>query len=163
METTTSIATDRMVPFRTREHLGALPTLAPISVPVQGTTVSVAGVTDAARGTGFRALSLVPTMLSRLLVPDAGPGASAPSGAGFAGAAVDALRTFDAILIGGGSAGTACGMVKPRPSACCAPAARFPLPRAASLQSARRPKSSRRRERGWRTSSGRASRPRPRR
>ncbi|VXB76401.1 AMP-binding protein [Citricoccus sp. K5] len=53
------------------------------------------------RGTGFRALSLVPTMLSRLLVPDAGPGASAPSGAGFAGAAVDALRTFDAILIGG--------------------------------------------------------------
>ncbi|MFB9071888.1 AMP-binding protein [Citricoccus parietis] len=53
------------------------------------------------RGTGFRALSLVPTMLSRLLVPDAGPGASSPSGAGFAGAAVDALRTFDAILIGG--------------------------------------------------------------
>lgn len=53
------------------------------------------------RGTGFRALSLVPTMLSRLLVPDAGPGASGTSGAGFAGAAVDALRTFDAILIGG--------------------------------------------------------------
>lgn len=53
------------------------------------------------RGTGFRAVSLVPTMLSRLLVPDAGPGASNPSGAGFAGAAVDALRTFDAILIGG--------------------------------------------------------------
>ncbi|MGW9550054.1 AMP-binding protein [Citricoccus zhacaiensis] len=53
------------------------------------------------RGTGFRALSLVPTMLSRLLVPDAGRGASSTSGAGFAGAAVDALRTFDAILIGG--------------------------------------------------------------
>ncbi|GAA1130256.1 AMP-binding protein [Citricoccus alkalitolerans] len=58
------------------------------------------------RGTGFRALSLVPTMLSRLLVPDAGTGASGragvgPAGAGFAGAAVDALRTFDAILIGG--------------------------------------------------------------
>lgn len=62
METTTSIATDRMVPFRTREHQGALPTLAPISVPVQGTTVSVAGVTDAARGTGFRAdAAIVPT------------------------------------------------------------------------------------------------------
>ncbi|NUL46048.1 AMP-binding protein [Cellulosimicrobium funkei] len=58
------------------------------------------------RGTGFRALSLVPTMLSRLLVPDAGTGASGragagPAGAGFAGAALDALRTFDAILIGG--------------------------------------------------------------
>ncbi|REE03984.1 AMP-binding protein [Citricoccus nitrophenolicus] len=50
------------------------------------------------RGTGFRALSLVPTMLSRLLVPNAGPGTL---GAGFAGSAVDALRTFDAILIGG--------------------------------------------------------------
>jgi O-succinylbenzoic acid--CoA ligase len=68
------------------------------------------------RGTGFRALSLVPTMLSRLLVPAAGPDASGRAGdesagagfagagfagAGFAGAAVDALRTFDAILIGG--------------------------------------------------------------
>ena len=62
METTTSIATDRMVPFRTREHQGALPTLAPISVPVQGTTVSVAGTTDAARGTGFRTdAAFVPT------------------------------------------------------------------------------------------------------
>lgn len=65
----------------------------------------VAAVDRMERGTGFRALSLVPTMLARLLVPDtAGPGtsgASGTSGAGFAGAAVDALRTFDAILIGG--------------------------------------------------------------
>ena len=55
METTKSIATDQMVPFRTREHQGALPTLAPISVPVQGTTVPAAGQTDAVRGAGFRA------------------------------------------------------------------------------------------------------------
>ena len=62
METTKSIATDHMVPLRTREHQGALPTLAPISVPVQGTTVSVAGTTDAARGTGFRTdAAFVPT------------------------------------------------------------------------------------------------------
>ncbi|MDI3331230.1 MAG: AMP-binding protein [Micrococcus sp.] len=40
------------------------------------------------RGTGFRAVSLVPTQLARLLAPDAGP-------------AVDALRTFDAVLVGG--------------------------------------------------------------
>jgi o-succinylbenzoate---CoA ligase len=61
------------------------------------------------RGTGFRALSLVPTMLSRLLLPDTAPGAgpnagpiaSGTPGTGFAGAAVDALRTFDAILVGG--------------------------------------------------------------
>jgi O-succinylbenzoic acid--CoA ligase len=40
------------------------------------------------RGTGFRAVSLVPTQLARLLAPDAGP-------------AVDALRSFDAVLVGG--------------------------------------------------------------
>jgi o-succinylbenzoate---CoA ligase len=40
------------------------------------------------RGTGFRAVSLVPTQLARLLAPDAGP-------------ALDALRTFDAVLVGG--------------------------------------------------------------
>ena len=55
METTKSIATDYTVPFRTREHLGALPTLAPISVPVQGISVSAAGMTVAAAGAGFRA------------------------------------------------------------------------------------------------------------
>ena len=44
METTKSIATDYAVPFRTREHQGALPTLAPISVPVQGISVSAAGM-----------------------------------------------------------------------------------------------------------------------
>lgn len=54
METTKSIVTDYTVPFRTREHLGALPTLAPISVPVQGTGVSVAGA-GAPIGAGVRA------------------------------------------------------------------------------------------------------------
>lgn len=62
MEITKSIATDHMVPFRTREHQGALPTLAPTSVPVQGITVSAAGTTDAACGTRFRAdAAFVPT------------------------------------------------------------------------------------------------------
>lgn len=41
------------------------------------------------RGTGFRAVSLVPTQLARLLAP----GADGP--------ALDALRTFDAVLVGG--------------------------------------------------------------
>ncbi|KGN39620.1 hypothetical protein [Knoellia subterranea] len=54
METTKSIATDYAVPFRTREHLGALPTLAPIAVPVQGISVSAAGM-GAPIGTGVRA------------------------------------------------------------------------------------------------------------
>ena len=53
METTKSIATDYDVPFRTREHQGALPTLAPISGPVQGTSVSAAG-TGAPIGAGVR-------------------------------------------------------------------------------------------------------------
>ncbi|PRY62979.1 hypothetical protein BCF74_103188 [Knoellia remsis] len=48
MESTKSIATDYTVPFRTREHQGALPTLAPIAVPVQGTGVSAAGMKAAA-------------------------------------------------------------------------------------------------------------------
>ena len=55
MEITKSIATDRFVPFRTREHQGALPTLAATNVPVQGTSVPAAGMTVAARGTGLRA------------------------------------------------------------------------------------------------------------
>ncbi|MEO7269939.1 MAG: hypothetical protein ABIW49_12105 [Knoellia sp.] len=55
METTKSIATDYTVPFRTRERLGALPTLAPVTVPVQGTTVSAAGMDFAAFGAGVRA------------------------------------------------------------------------------------------------------------
>lgn len=54
METTKSIVTDLAVPFRTREHQGALPTLAPISVPVQGTGVSAAGM-GAPVGAGVRA------------------------------------------------------------------------------------------------------------
>lgn len=43
------------------------------------------------RGTGFRAVSLVPTQLARLLSPEAGPDRLA----------LDALRTFDAVLVGG--------------------------------------------------------------
>lgn len=54
METTKSIATDHTVPFRTRERQGALPTLAPICVPVQGTSVSAAGM-GAPIGAGVRA------------------------------------------------------------------------------------------------------------
>ncbi len=62
MDIMKSIATDHMVPFRTRELQGALPTLAPICVPVQGTTVSAAGQTAALRGAGFRAdAAFVPT------------------------------------------------------------------------------------------------------
>lgn len=56
MDTTKSIATDYTVPFRTRERLGALPTLAPISVPVQGISVPAAGMANpAVFGAGFRA------------------------------------------------------------------------------------------------------------
>ena len=54
METTKSIATDYTVPFRTRERQGALPTLAPTNVPVQGISVSAAGM-GAPIGTGVRA------------------------------------------------------------------------------------------------------------
>lgn len=43
------------------------------------------------RGSGFRAVSLVPTQLARLLMPGTGAGRLA----------VDALRTFDAVLVGG--------------------------------------------------------------
>ena len=43
MDIMKSIATDITVPFRTRERQGALPTLAPTSVPVQGISVSAAG------------------------------------------------------------------------------------------------------------------------
>ncbi|HEY4615841.1 MAG TPA: AMP-binding protein [Citricoccus sp.] len=43
------------------------------------------------RGSGFRAVSLVPTQLARLLTPGTGAGRLA----------VDALRTFDAVLVGG--------------------------------------------------------------
>ncbi|HRO29910.1 MULTISPECIES: AMP-binding protein [Micrococcaceae] len=43
------------------------------------------------RGTGFRAVSLVPTQLARLLSPDDGPDRLA----------LDALRTFDVVLVGG--------------------------------------------------------------
>ncbi|MFC7401201.1 AMP-binding protein [Citricoccus sp. GCM10030269] len=55
------------------------------------------------RGTGFRAVSLVPTQLSRLLLPEveSGNASTGPNTPAFAGAAVDALRTFDAILVGG--------------------------------------------------------------
>lgn len=55
MDIIKSIATDCTVPFRTRDHQGALPTLAPITVPVQGTTVSAAGMAVAAFGSGIRA------------------------------------------------------------------------------------------------------------
>lgn len=55
MEIMKSIATDITVPFRTRERQGNLPTLAPISVPVQGTGVSAAGTAVAAYGAGIRA------------------------------------------------------------------------------------------------------------
>ncbi|GAA4775421.1 AMP-binding protein [Citricoccus nitrophenolicus] len=57
------------------------------------------------RGTGFRALSLVPTQLTRLLLPGSSGSSTDGPGpiAGFGGAAVDALRTFDAILVGGAS------------------------------------------------------------
>jgi hypothetical protein len=48
METMKSIVTDCTVPFRTREHQGALPTLAATRVPVQGTTVSAAATTQGA-------------------------------------------------------------------------------------------------------------------
>lgn len=55
MDITKSIATDHTVPFRTRERLGALPTLAPTAVPVQGTSVPAAGMAVAAFGIGVRA------------------------------------------------------------------------------------------------------------
>jgi hypothetical protein len=62
MDIMKSIVADHMVPFRTREIQGAVPTLAPISVPVQGITVSAAGQTAALRGAGFRAdAAFVPT------------------------------------------------------------------------------------------------------
>jgi o-succinylbenzoate---CoA ligase len=66
----------------------------PVAVPPGPFTVPsfVAAVDRMEPGTGFRAVSLVPTMLSRLLLPGPDPDA---------GAAVDALRTFDAILVGG--------------------------------------------------------------
>ncbi|EAP99976.1 hypothetical protein JNB_07394 [Janibacter sp. HTCC2649] len=48
MDITKSIATDYTVPFRTRERQGALPTLAPISVPVQGISVPAAGMAPSA-------------------------------------------------------------------------------------------------------------------
>ncbi|MFC7489591.1 MULTISPECIES: hypothetical protein [unclassified Knoellia] len=54
MDIMKSIATDYTVPFRTRERQGALPTLAPFSAPVQGTSVS-AGTAVAAFGAGVRA------------------------------------------------------------------------------------------------------------
>lgn len=54
MDIVKSIAADHMVPFRTRKLQGALPTLASTSVPVQGTTVSAAGLTAALRGAGIR-------------------------------------------------------------------------------------------------------------
>lgn len=56
MDITKSIATDYTVPFRTRERQGALPTLAPICVPVQGISVPAAGLGGAAvSGVNFRA------------------------------------------------------------------------------------------------------------
>ncbi|QCU77374.1 acyl-CoA synthetase [Citricoccus sp. SGAir0253] len=63
---------------------------APVAVePGPFTARAFAEATDRLeRGTGFRAVSLVPTQLARLLAPDAGPG-------------LDALRTFDAVLVGG--------------------------------------------------------------
>ncbi|WP_404381292.1 hypothetical protein LL946_13005 [Knoellia locipacati] len=54
METTKSIATDYTVPFRTRERQGALPTLAPVDVTAQGTSVPAAGM-GAPFGAGVRA------------------------------------------------------------------------------------------------------------
>ena len=55
MDIMKSIATDYTVPFRTRERQGALPTLAPFSVPVQGISVPAAGMAVAAFGAGVRA------------------------------------------------------------------------------------------------------------
>ena len=53
MEITKSIATDLVVPFHTRERQGALPTLVPVNAPVQGTSVSAAGM-GAPIGAGVR-------------------------------------------------------------------------------------------------------------
>jgi len=62
MDITKSIATDYVVPFRTRDHQGALPTLAATNVTVQEITVSAAGMKDAARGADLRAdAAFVPT------------------------------------------------------------------------------------------------------
>ncbi|WP_353953008.1 hypothetical protein V6K52_06120 [Knoellia sp. S7-12] len=56
MDIIKSNATDYTVPFRTRESQGALPTLAPIYVPVQGISVPAAGMANSAVfGAGFRA------------------------------------------------------------------------------------------------------------
>ena len=62
MDIIKSIATDRMVPFRTRELQGALPILAATNVTVQGTTVPAVGNPVLARVAGFRAdAAFVPT------------------------------------------------------------------------------------------------------
>lgn len=62
------------------------------TVPGPFTARAFAGAVDRMeRGTGFRAVSLVPTQLARLLASDAGPDRLA----------LDALRTFDAVLVGG--------------------------------------------------------------
>lgn len=56
MDIIKSNATDDTVPFRTRESQGAVPTLAPICVPVQGISVPAAGLGGAAgSGVNFRA------------------------------------------------------------------------------------------------------------
>lgn len=61
METTKSIATDCTVPFHTRERQGALPILAATHAPVQGISVSAAGM-GAPKGAGVRAdAAFVPT------------------------------------------------------------------------------------------------------
>lgn len=62
MDIMKSIATDHMVPFRTRELQGALPILAATDVTVQGITVPAAGEPVVARVAGFRAdAAFVPT------------------------------------------------------------------------------------------------------
>jgi O-succinylbenzoic acid--CoA ligase len=62
------------------------------TAPGPFTARAFAGAVDRMeRGTGFRAVSLVPTQLARLLASDAGPDRLA----------LDALRTFDAVLVGG--------------------------------------------------------------
>jgi hypothetical protein len=53
METTKTIATDYTVPFRTREHQSALPTLAAVGSAVQGTGVPASGM-GAPFGAGVR-------------------------------------------------------------------------------------------------------------
>ncbi len=75
----------------------------PVSLgPGPFTRQAFAGAVDRMeRGTGFRAVSLVPTQLARLLGASGHDDGPAGPGAGPGGPAVLALRTFDAVLVGG--------------------------------------------------------------